>query len=355
MKFFNKKQDVIDIQLTSYGKKKLANGNFSPVFYCFFDDNIIYDGQYGAIVENQNAIQTRILENMEYLKLNPLITGVETKLKERNKEIFETDDEIISLREYYGDCIQNTEDREKVCQHKLGNSRLGDQKAPSYQIFSAGAPFVTSSFNSHYSGSGILQEIPQIDISLTHSATHAPENQLRTKNQFQEIIYPDDINLTTFAELSQTSYDDRLLGTMIRLEGDFLVLDFKEKNTKFENENYEFEVYEIVTKENVTIAGEAKEELVPLQLKNTSGLPSTDPDASYINNYMEILTDLDIPQVFRDALPSLQNPTDNINTGIITTGAAQAAAAIAAAMARANTNNADTTYPGNDQDPEDCS
>ena len=46
MTFFNKKEEVIDIQLTQYGKYLLSIGKLEPVYYAFFDDNILYDSNY---------------------------------------------------------------------------------------------------------------------------------------------------------------------------------------------------------------------------------------------------------------------------------------------------------------------
>ena len=54
MKFFDKKEEVIDIQLTQYGKHLLSVGKWRPVYYAFFDDNILYDGRY-AMYTGSNA------------------------------------------------------------------------------------------------------------------------------------------------------------------------------------------------------------------------------------------------------------------------------------------------------------
>ena len=67
MSFFNKKEDVIDIQLTQYGKHLLSKGKFKPVSYAFFDEDILYDAKYANITEEQNEAQTRI-EATPYLK-----------------------------------------------------------------------------------------------------------------------------------------------------------------------------------------------------------------------------------------------------------------------------------------------
>ena len=72
MTFFNRKEEVIDIELTQYGKLLLAKGKFKPKKYAFFDDDVIYDAQYmtptdptsvsNPIAENQNDVGTRIKE-----------------------------------------------------------------------------------------------------------------------------------------------------------------------------------------------------------------------------------------------------------------------------------------------------
>lgn len=45
-KFLNKKEQVIDFQLTPYGNYLLATGIFKPSYYAFYDSNILYDKQY---------------------------------------------------------------------------------------------------------------------------------------------------------------------------------------------------------------------------------------------------------------------------------------------------------------------
>ena len=57
MLFMDKKEEVIDIELTPYGKQLLSMGKMKPVYYAFFDDNIMYDAEYAGVTEQQNAIQ----------------------------------------------------------------------------------------------------------------------------------------------------------------------------------------------------------------------------------------------------------------------------------------------------------
>ena len=57
MEFFDKKEEVIDLKLTQYGKYLLSLGKFSPTFYAFHDENIIYDSEYAGFAETQNEAE----------------------------------------------------------------------------------------------------------------------------------------------------------------------------------------------------------------------------------------------------------------------------------------------------------
>ena len=65
--FFNKKEEVIQIELTQYGKYLLSKGRFKPVLYSFFDDEVLYDVTYGGLSEEQNDAVTRVKDSV-YMK-----------------------------------------------------------------------------------------------------------------------------------------------------------------------------------------------------------------------------------------------------------------------------------------------
>tara|TARA_Y100000592_G_scaffold35948_1_gene56994 strand:- start:6166 stop:7047 length:882 start_codon:yes stop_codon:yes gene_type:complete len=81
MSFYNKREDVIDIQLTQYGKIALSQGKFRPCSYKFFDDDIVYDSMYAGQAEAQNDSEERIL-NFARKKPALSIYGSETKINE---------------------------------------------------------------------------------------------------------------------------------------------------------------------------------------------------------------------------------------------------------------------------------
>lgn len=56
----NQKEEVIKLELTKHGRKKLATGHFKPKYYYFFDDSIIYDNEYYQISDVDQP-QDRIL------------------------------------------------------------------------------------------------------------------------------------------------------------------------------------------------------------------------------------------------------------------------------------------------------
>tara|TARA_R110001583_G_scaffold6509_1_gene32980 strand:- start:9164 stop:10144 length:981 start_codon:yes stop_codon:yes gene_type:complete len=66
--FFNKKEDVINIELTPYGRSLLAIGKLKPAYYAFFDDDILYDPASAGFTETQSNIDNRILQNTPRLR-----------------------------------------------------------------------------------------------------------------------------------------------------------------------------------------------------------------------------------------------------------------------------------------------
>ena len=62
MSFFDRKEEVLEVQLTPYGRYLLSLGEFTPEFYSFFDDDILYDSEYVGHSEAQNTTEERIKE-----------------------------------------------------------------------------------------------------------------------------------------------------------------------------------------------------------------------------------------------------------------------------------------------------
>jgi len=89
--FFNRKEEVIFFEFTTYGKQLFAEGKFRPEYYSFHDGDIVYDPQYtGVTTEVQNAIKDRIKET-------PRIKFTVPKMVETNINAARNDESMTSL------------------------------------------------------------------------------------------------------------------------------------------------------------------------------------------------------------------------------------------------------------------
>ncbi len=75
MKFMDKKEQVLDIQMTPYGEYLLSKGIFKPEYYAFYDDNILYEPQYAGHTNVQNDIEPRIQENTPQLETQAVFSS----------------------------------------------------------------------------------------------------------------------------------------------------------------------------------------------------------------------------------------------------------------------------------------
>ena len=67
-KFLDKKEQVIDFQLTPYGKHRLSVGQLRPAYYAFFDTGVTYDSEYAGFSEVQTKIHERIKTETQFLE-----------------------------------------------------------------------------------------------------------------------------------------------------------------------------------------------------------------------------------------------------------------------------------------------
>ena len=89
MEFFNKKEEVLEIKLTPFGRYKLSRGRFKPTHYAFFDEGVLYnsvlsgegvistDDLQAGFVEKQNEIEGRIQEDTPSIKSFNVSTGIQ--------------------------------------------------------------------------------------------------------------------------------------------------------------------------------------------------------------------------------------------------------------------------------------
>ena len=193
-RFFNQKEEVIHIELTPYGKSKLAKGEFSPTYYAFYDDGIVYDGMYAGIVETQNDVVDRIVET-------PRLTP-QTRF---TSSIGQNSTIGLEVQEY--DSLTSANSKFfKV----LGDSAPWTSNLPAWQIYNL-------SGSSNFSGS---------------------------------VAYQSEMSIPRFTSNLEINYsvslgdNDEEISTLV--DNDKILLDIKELNTVFKNnENFDIEIFKV--------------------------------------------------------------------------------------------------------------
>lgn len=267
MSYFNKKTDVIKIELTQYGKMLLAKGKFKPAFYQFFDNDVIYDGDYASLQEIRNEIQERIKNNTPYSKPQYNFSGVESKikrLKELKKELQQRVEFSANKNPNFIP-LQNLEEKSTFSVYPLGTSKLNDEY-PSITVFSADTEISSSLEYSDLNG--YVLHVPQIKMkeseykifSRMNSDTPISENQNLTSE-----LFPD-----------QRSY--------LEFQEKILIFNFNETNVKDLYKNFEIELFEVTS-------SKGKEIYLPLYF---TGQENSE-DINSVEHYFQVLVDSEIP------------------------------------------------------------
>jgi len=99
-KFLDKKERVIDFQLTPYGKHRLSVGQLKPEYYAFFDTGVLYDSEYAGFKEVQTKIHERIKTETQFIEGILLFEEAENTTPEST---WEGSSALLTLTEHYPD------------------------------------------------------------------------------------------------------------------------------------------------------------------------------------------------------------------------------------------------------------
>jgi len=233
-KFLNKKEQVYDLKLTSYGHYLLSIGKFQPAYYAFYDDNVLYDSGYAnsasgsfpgpmsQSVEPQNMIRKRIKEETSYFEGLVLFEEVEDLLAAGESGVnFEVDlvpAQIAPRRDIF------------KYDNAIGNaylSALNNQFAPAWKIVALEGVMSSCQFES--SGSEI--KIPQINI----------ESRYVKKTGKRDYVFDPEI-VGDFTNQTIPYFDNQV----IKIEPHNVVIYVEEQNTDLLTENFDIEVFETI-------------------------------------------------------------------------------------------------------------
>ena len=280
-KFLNKKEQVYDLQLTSYGKYLLSVGKFKPVYYAFFDDNVLYDGAYAQVSESQNSIHTRIKDETQYLESFVLFRDLDDSMSELKGGY---EDYVV------GDTISPIQSQPAAdifrFDRMIGDAWLdGDRnKAPAWKIvslqglISSSAQYETGSFT----------QIPQINYTLRYSVS---------TQDSEFLVSPDDVQ--QLQEQTLRFIDD----SVIVLESDNPLIYVDEINTQLLTENFDIEVFKVTGSQNRTLERKYFQREIP-QVVNGMLISETQREnlantftTNSVEYYFDVLTDAQIDPV----------------------------------------------------------
>jgi len=291
MKFFDPKEEVLDIQLTKYGRHAMSQGIWKPVYYAFFDENVLYDASYVGTTENKNNVESRIQEETPSLRTQTMFTG-------REEYLFDGANDIVDRTRL------GTYEKLTVMPFSLGTSTLDSTKTPAFKLrFLEGKVenlenSLTGTLRSDSTYSQQLLKIPQIESDIEFKITVAEEGRTPVRFEIDPALTPGRI------------YTD---GTEVLIGPSQILLIVEEENASFDYQNFDIEVFEVTSEtgasgetilepmsfrkplemvennllidreEAMQKAGRAKGELPPL-------------DSTYVEYYFDINVDDEIDQ-----------------------------------------------------------
>tara|TARA_B100000035_G_scaffold315188_1_gene334322 strand:+ start:1830 stop:2933 length:1104 start_codon:yes stop_codon:yes gene_type:complete len=310
MTFFNKKEEVIDIQLTSYGKYLLSKGKLKPAFYAFSDDEVVYDPSFnnsGSVEVGQetfrriveDGISTRALYDGESAegrvnKLNGHVTRTDKQTGRaiRVGKISKTPTDDVYGKDYIDDISMVPVNRGLVT-NLLSTSRLGEKYVPAISVKSL----------NNYARFELPIELSSSRDSTMDAGMKVP--QLNIEIDYRTFEYDYDIQDAPEAALDlQSEYDKDIIfkdGKRLLIDDRSVTLDFLEKNITSFGDGFEYEMFIVehltdLTRSKVDGSLVVREYEV---LKNiTPGLNSEQFDDKVldISTYVEIRTDDGIPE-----------------------------------------------------------
>lgn len=315
MGFSNKKEDVIYMELTPYGRQLLSRGELSPAYYSFFDDDILYDIQSvstsdtsnyssGFLSESSGDTKERILQSTPYLTPHTSYVGRDKRAPSiqnyylyKNLYRFEDDEKLNFLNYPIG-----TSDSHSRDEAPYWNIKYLHGTASSTEVTTGNWSLNTKKFldsSNILSSSLPYKNIPQIHFNVDY--------ELSIKN-----IYTDSDDLEQFdfvspnLQLSTPAAD----GTYISLKEASLLLHLIEENgfksgdsfnvevlkqdkknihrytpLKFSNNSYKFESQSIVNGFLVDTEGQDVYEQNSISLS-----------PEYVEYYFDIRLDSEIPE-----------------------------------------------------------
>jgi hypothetical protein len=289
VEFFNDKEEVMDLQLTPYGVDLLRRGEFSPVFYACFDDDVLYDGTKAGLDgfgEVQNDIEDRIVNGTARMRVQRRFDSSESAVNSSQDNPY-ADTEVAS--------------------HVLPLGRMGTFSAND-QVPLWMARLLHGTMESVVSE---VDAMPQLEVDMVQYLiqVHEKEEEGNESRVFDE---------------TKHEFSDGSFATVV---GDYILFDVEEIAAEFGRDNFELELFEVepsgkllplyffrepeIVKDNI---------LLEKPIEFDEGKKQSDP--SLVEYFFDVLVDYDVDDKILCEHTTEKNNKDNIylsDDGLIAT------------------------------------
>lgn len=270
MTFFDKKQDVLKIELTPYGRSLLSNGKLMPKYYAFFDDDIVYDISAIGGTEDQDAIKNRILNETPRLRPQRDLTSPENLIS--NFERGESSSRPFS------------EVQLNYLTEPLGTSDGTERNASSWHLTTILGEIDSSDSTYDVSGS-YLRQIPQVNMTL--------EYKMEVRNTRDDS--PVRGQPTSPSLPASRVFED---GTYLQISDDQIIARIIEENGFTFKEGLEIEAFIFEDEEKIIplkMTPKTKSIINNMLVDENDEDSFIDVDKTYLEFWMSIFFDEDIP------------------------------------------------------------
>lgn len=291
MSFFDKKEEVISIELTPYGRNLLSLGKLRPSYYAFFDDDVLYNIEAAGGSETSADIKTRILNETPYLKPNYLFKNLDENIG-RN-EIYLEAEEIR---------YPSSDNKLYFLQKPLGTCKETSKESPAFKATfiensaSSGSKFITGS-------EGGDQQVAQVDVEFDYTLSIKNQNK-QTSQQGVTFVRP---------EFRSKIFDD---GTYIDVEFEKMIVELLEDNGFELTDSFEVEVFKqdfADTTKYEQLKFLPKKAVIQNDiLLDEQDLGTIDPTPEYVEYYFDFLVDKEV------AIEDVSSQEINIYTSRVT-------------------------------------
>ena len=217
MTFYNRKEEVIELTLTKFGKQLYSDGKLKPVYYAFYDDDILYDADHGGISETPSTADTRIKRSA---RLRPLPSNIGTERLAKMRKMSR----------------QASGDKRGLLEKRIGTSDTLTDYHPSWNVGISSAKISSNTQNNQT----VWRQAVGSSTRLTVEEENIPQINIQDlKCKIKAVETPD-----RMAKLYGKTFANGDALTIDMSEGELLI-SISEENSPETFENFDIELFEI--------------------------------------------------------------------------------------------------------------